>query len=1050
MGLAAALLVLLLLSGASSGEEASKNDDPLSAFLYSLVLPVGGPGEHFNFLDGLGSATIDPGGECRRFEVASVSARPSATSPGGTIDFPTVYASGIGAACTANFSWFLVEKSLSGKGTAHVVLGDTTAFGPWQMSFSQDAATGLPTGADVTQCKIEAVIKKLTFSGDSLTDELLRELEGAVKVYVQHAASSIVCGDLKAFIETNITSLLQDFARNAQPYLDPVQAVDIPAQVVPPPPAGFISLEANTVIETLDWAVNQLGGADGPFGANALVHRFFPDGRIDLDTPFVHFSVPVLDSGFTLAVSVPRVQLGELVDTFQTLTFAVPVSGLDLSSRAAFHRMKIAVQFTLRVLNSTSEEVRLVESGSLNLHLGKSEADALLHLVVNHKRLKNLGDLPWLIKDQPECILQCVDAIILPRLLWNAAVPNFFFNLTAGQLEYDVARVADSLISTALQTFPAAVSAGVAQFANNLFRTSANSQTQKVLEETRSSATCTNFEYYESSNPSLETFGIMSAAAAGILVLIFAWAFFVRRSLLRARSSAGSHAAGSDRSPLLPATFQHWAQGALIVDPDIPLAVRLVVPPILLLNAVVFLFSTFHVGAIIYIQLDFKGESFTFPPLFEFSLYNTTKDLYNAGTYWLFGLVMATSVCWPYVKLGMMILCWVMPLRILSFQSRERMLVLLDALGKWSLVDSFLLCVFIAGFYVKVFVPPASEDHPSDGLVITSYATTTFGYYLFLYATMFSLAVTHVLLWLHRRARQSAESTQRDSKQFSDDIGSSFISDVAPSFGTVNADVAERRALASTAFTMRGNSVRLSRCANILLLVLTACVVALLATGGLVKAYSFEFEGAAGAAITFLNQSSYREFSVIDVVTGLSSHAPPGYGLGAHFLEVVFLLLVFVLPIVHMLSLMVLWFAPLSAAVAHRVFVALEVLRAWACADTFVVAMMASLLQIGEFADFIQEQRCGFINPTLKKYFSEEMTGEDVCIFLGVKFLPGFFVLLAGAVLSWPIIFIVENGARRILHFDSAGTQDDARPFFLHRALLAARLLEQEPRVISL
>src|SRR3989338_2320244 len=145
--------------------------------------------------------------------------------------------------------------------------------------------------------------------------------------------------------------------------------------------------------------------------------------------------------------------------------------------------------------------------------------------------------------------------------------------------------------------------------------------------------------------------------------------------------------------------------------------VRIAVPMLLLLNGVVFLFSTFHKGAIIFIELDFKGEGFTFPPFFEFSLYSTTKDLYDAGTYWLFALVMTTSVCWPYIKLFLMIACWVLPLRVLSFQGREKALVILDTLGKWSFVDCFLLCVFVAVFYVKVYVPPASKENPSDGLV---------------------------------------------------------------------------------------------------------------------------------------------------------------------------------------------------------------------------------------------------------------------------------------------------------------------------------------------
>lgn len=54
-------------------------------------------------------------------------------------------------------------------------------------------------------------------------------------------------------------------------------------------------------------------------------------------------------------------------------------------------------------------------------------------------------------------------------------------------------------------------------------------------------------------------------------------------------------------------------------------------------------------------------------------------------------IIACFSGLWPYTKLILMLLCWCLKEHILPPKRRETILVILDAAGKWSLVDAYVL-----------------------------------------------------------------------------------------------------------------------------------------------------------------------------------------------------------------------------------------------------------------------------------------------------------------------------------------------------------------------
>ena len=90
----------------------------------------------------------------------------------------------------------------------------------------------------------------------------------------------------------------------------------------------------------------------------------------------------------------------------------------------------------------------------------------------------------------------------------------------------------------------------------------------------------------------------------------------------------------------------------------------------------------------------------------------------------------------------------------------------LDALGKWSLLDFALLMMMAVAFRLQLDVPAAAHAHaPAASNVLPLQAslevTAQFGMFGFLAACVLSLATSHVLLALQRRAAAAAVAAAR-------------------------------------------------------------------------------------------------------------------------------------------------------------------------------------------------------------------------------------------------------------------------------------------------
>merc|ERR1712217_93674 len=111
-------------------------------------------------------------------------------------------------------------------------------------------------------------------------------------------------------------------------------------------------------------------------------------------------------------------------------------------------------------------------------------------------------------------------------------------------------------------------------------------------------------------------------------------------------------------------------------------------------------------------------------------------------------VIVITSAIWPFAKLCLLLVAWLLPPRYLSVGRRGRILDMLDAWGKYSFLDSWFLVITLSGL---------SLEWESLGSMASLQIQTKPGlaFYAYLVATILSLVLGHVASECHHNCALS-------------------------------------------------------------------------------------------------------------------------------------------------------------------------------------------------------------------------------------------------------------------------------------------------------
>mmetsp|Transcript_48867 Transcript_48867/g.95541 ORF Transcript_48867/g.95541 Transcript_48867/m.95541 type:complete len:1422 (+) Transcript_48867:209-4474(+) len=400
----------------------------------------------------------------------------------------------------------------------------------------------------------------------------------------------------------------------------------------------------------------------------------------------------------------------------------------------------------------------------------------------------------------------------------------------------------------------------------------------------------------------------------------------------------------------------------LIFHDSVPVHLRILVPSVILAAIVLFVFSNVAVGGSVEARIasDRAGGFDQKLSFYDCSLANTVADMWTAKVYPLSVLIALLSGVWPYVKLLAMLFAFAAPNWVCSEGGRERILVWLDALGKYSLIDAYVLVVTMVAF--------TFHFEPMELVTADIYVAPRFGFYGFLTATIISLVMGHVILYFHRRSAVRIDLSWLRSAE---------------------------REPAFCNHRYVGEGVQFTATFKVLVAATMVLLFVLLAVGVQLECFAFDIGGVAGVVLG--DEYAQRKYSLVSLGQAIPWVVGHEVGIGA--IKATYFLFALVMPFSCLGILFVIFFVPLRAKTQVVLFVAAEVANAWGALEVFVFSMVAALLELSQFAAFIVQDYCSFINPILGQVMGDQLGGDNVCFSVRAKILLNSWPLMSGAIL---------------------------------------------------
>ena len=399
-----------------------------------------------------------------------------------------------------------------------------------------------------------------------------------------------------------------------------------------------------------------------------------------------------------------------------------------------------------------------------------------------------------------------------------------------------------------------------------------------------------------------------------------------------------------------------------------------------------FISSNSGLGSTVYMVFNI-GKKIKPPSLFDFSLVNSVRDMWLAGSEVLSSLVALFSGVWPYMKLFLMLISFFLPTSILSHKRREKILLVLDATGKYSFLDSYVMVMMIVAFHFHVEVPLSEQSLAEKGAIIDIFSSCDYGFITLIVGTLISLFLSHLITHLHRNLDEHPDENKGEKAESYKSI---------MSFAKIKC------------FNDKFLKIFIP-----CLLGITLCLVVL---GCVTQSFSFKFHGLAGYALELLDIPSYREFSIIQLgLTVRDIYENPDAS-EIIFAQFIYFLTVLTIPIVFIFILILLWFMPLPRKTQNILYNIAEILNAWSCIDVFVIALIAGVVQIGQFAKFLVGDKCDFIDPILKQYFSNILGVHNSCFDVQTYLSEGSWLFFTAAITFFIASFVILKICRNALN----------------------------------
>lgn len=864
------------------------------------------------------------------------------------------------------------------------------------LQFGKDAQ-GLIDRVTSPKCRTDLALGDIRFTGDM--QWILDHAVKLLKTTLLHAVDRVACQQLPTLIANSSGALFAQANELIREYWNSTEP-----RVVPVPPDAA-DLRASPVFNTVDYALNRLVGVRGPLNLTYLVGIFSNGtGTVSLRqftnaTPALAVPVPGLNATITLGLTDAVVTH---LDTWNDFRVLHPVSAHVLRSYTDLADLGINVSFFVNVSvngDMIRDPAYLYEEASLVTYMASNTLTVLLQAAPRRHTFDAYSDAMCL---SPACLVAALGAngTALIDAALNMTFDYIRMIAVGEELEADVRKVANTLFAVLVDNYKFIIPS----FVDGLLSGPGLDAVNSLLNQTLQNASCP----FQPDDPYTDINITVTAAVMGAAVLVsLLIAIFPlyehfhglrgkeddeeRKSLLGAGDTEDSVNGEASQLRLVQMhggngkKLGFWAnfcrtdpEGAsLFMDKRLNVFVRAFVPLLLFVNAAMFVSSNTGIGASVFIYLTFADERvIRLPSMFDFGLVNSVVDMWKAGVYPLSILVAVFSGVWPYTKLIMMLFVWLLPTSAMSKSRRESWLLALDVLGKWSLLDSYIMIMMLVAFHVHIEFPSVQPAYLAKPTVLDVYVYPAYGFLMLMVSTITSLFLSHLMMALHRSLAKTASDADDDATP-------------------------EARRKRSLFFYLKPKHCAVLT--RVLITVLLFATALLFFAGSSVDSFSFDFKGLAGWAMDLMDVSTHSDYSIISLGTSIPGAAREPNSATVRFTQAIFFFVTVFVPFLHIVALNLVWLVPMTRKLQNFFYQACEVMYAWSCMDVFVVSIMAAILEIAQFALFMVGDRCDFLAPILEKYFAGILGDYNSCFEVIAVLDDGCWILFS-AVIFYTIV----------------------------------------------
>ena len=776
-------------------------------------------------------------------------------------------------------------------------------------------------------------------------------------------------------------------------------------------------LRYSPIMGSLAYLLTNLTGINGKLSLNNLVNIFTYDTGIvrlkDLYEKEIHFEFNLTDENNTSSGNF-EFTLDDLnisgLNTWKEFSALEPYDPLQLFTHTNLGNLTINVSFSLRVKldndsNLVNEEAILFEKAQLRTNLQNNKLNAMIQFPFNNKRSKEYTNQECLNLD---CVIDLVDSngTGITALSLNETFHYLTLEIKGGEdLEEDLSDAVEKLADLFISGF----NNEIGLLINGLLNTSVINFANKKLNEFLYPKNCPGIPEPDDSqvDATITSISVISAGAA-FLALMFC-PYILGRACKKDNKDNQENLIEQENIAELkdvknvPVDAKYcfdnikiqWIKelgridpegASLFLNPRVPIFFRIFIPMAILFSIALFISSNSGTGASVYIVFNL-GRRIKAPSLFDFSLVNSVHDMWLAGSEVLSTVVAVFSGVWPYLKLVLMLISFMLPTSILSHKRREKILLILDATGKFSILDSYVMIMMMVAFHFHVEVPLSDQSQAKEGSIVDIFCLAAYGFITLIIGTLISLFLSHVITHLHRHLDEHPDQNKGEKAENYKSIMS----------------FAKNKCISDTPFRIFISSM-------------IFVTLGLVIIGSVTKCFSFYFHGLAGYALNLLDYPDHRDFSIIKLGLDVRDVYENPDAPEIIFTQFIYFFTILAIPITFLVILIILWFVPMSRRAQKFLYSIAEILNAWSCIDVFVIALLAGVLQIAQFAKFMVGDKCDSIDPIIHNYFSKTLNGHDSCFEVQTYLLEGSWLFFAAAITFFIASFVILKVCRNALN----------------------------------